>query len=84
MRPRPNEGSMTFGVNSRTVYGCVKLAQPASQQGETRTGLFERLALDGHHVTSQRKFPAVWERNDRSPITRPRSKSLVRQSDGDG
>jgi hypothetical protein len=52
----PNEGSMTFGVNSRTVP-VSGLAHWETQKGLTR--LLEGLALDRHHVRLELNLLAV-------------------------
>jgi hypothetical protein len=46
MRPRPKDGSMTFGVNSRTGERPHLLAGQLGIQMNQRTRLFESLALD--------------------------------------
>lgn len=46
MRPRPKDGSMTFGVNSRTGERPHLLAGQLDFQMNQRTRLFESLALD--------------------------------------
>jgi hypothetical protein len=56
MRPMPNEGSMTFGVNSRTK-GSVSMAHWETIKVLAR--LLESLTLDRHHVRLELDLLAV-------------------------
>jgi len=59
MRPRPKDGSMTFGVNSRTGGRPHLLAGKLGVQRNQRTRLFESLALDRDGIACQSKVPSV-------------------------
>ena len=68
MRPRPNDGSMTFGVNSRTEWTDGQMTMRLAECVRARlTRLFEGLPFDGQKVRRELEFPAVGRSNGSRP-----------------
>ena len=64
MRPKPKDGSITFGVYSRTVWA---ISHGASDAEVARTGLFERLLLNRNQLRGQMELFALLGFNRGTP-----------------
>jgi hypothetical protein len=63
MRPMPNEGSITFGVYSRTGHEVNGFRDDCKFE---LTGLFECFAFNGHKIWGELKFLAIHGYNSRT------------------